>query len=98
MSHFVTALLTSFALARLDRRDLTSQLSNYAVDTDLLLNDYGEVTETNSNTNIVDALVGDKDQRLVDYEHVIPYLLGSDGKKQITLDEKTKKIGGSGAY
>lgn len=81
LTQLVAALLTSAALARLDKRDLTSQLSNHAVEADRLLNDYGEVTETNSNTNLVDGLVGDKDQRLVDYEHVIPYLLGNDGKK-----------------
>lgn len=61
LTHFFTALLASFALARLDKRDLTSQLSNHAVDADLLLNDYGEVTETQSNTDIVDRLVGDND-------------------------------------
>ena len=98
LTHFVTALLTSLALARLDKRDLTSQLSNHALDADLLLNDYGEVTETQSNTDIVDRLVGDDNQHLVDYEHVVPYLLGSNGKNQKTLDDKTKRIGGSGAY
>ncbi len=80
LTHFVTALLTSLALARLDRRDLTSQLSNHALDANLLLNDYGEVTETQSNTDIVDRLVGDDNQHLVNYEHVVPYLLGSNGK------------------
>jgi hypothetical protein len=60
LTHFVTALLTSLAFARLDKRDLTSQLSNHAIDVDLLLNDYGEVTETQSNTDLVDGLVGDQ--------------------------------------
>lgn len=77
---------------------LQNELARRQLDDKLLLNDYGEVSETGSTQELVKQLSKADKEHLNDYEHVVPYLINGVDTNRETLDQKTKKIGGSGCY
>jgi hypothetical protein len=82
-----TALMSAIALAGHDQT-LQNELRRRQVDDKLLLNDYGEVSETGSTQDLVKQLTKTDKENLHDYEHVVPYLINGVDTNRETLDQK----------